>query len=70
LQKEVRQLENKVADLTIKRDALENDIAIMVGDGKGHQLKDMNIMLSKIVKELEVAESAWIEAQERLEAAK
>ena len=71
LKKEARQLENKVAELTQKRDQIENEIANYVSANKkaaGHQLKDMNIQLKTTLKELEAAEEAWIKAQEKLEA--
>jgi ATP-binding cassette subfamily F protein 3 len=68
LEKEAKQLENKVAELTEKRDQLENEIATLAEAGQGHQLKDMNILLKQTMKELEAAETAWLDAQEKLEA--
>ena len=71
LKKEAQQLEHKVAELTQKRDQIENEIANYVSKNKkaaGHQLKDMNVQLKTTIKELEVAEEAWIIAQEKLQA--
>jgi ATP-binding cassette subfamily F protein 3 len=70
LEKEARQCENKVAELTEKRDALENDIASYSTANikeSGHQLKELNITLKATLKELEIAEEAWLRAQERME---
>lgn len=68
-QKELRKLENKVAELTEKRDLLENEIANYISTNSGknsHHLIDMNASLEKTIKELEVAEEAWLKAQEKL----
>jgi ATP-binding cassette subfamily F protein 3 len=66
--KEVKKLEKAVEEITQKRDQLENEIAVLVQDGKGHQLKDMNILLKQLNEQLEAAETAWLDAQEKLEA--
>lgn len=58
--KEAKKLEKKIAELTEKRDALENEIAIFAGKGEGHLLKDMNILHSQILKELADTENEWI----------
>ena len=69
LVKEAAKIEKKVEDLTKQRDTLENEVAVYLNKGGGHQLKDMNILLAKISKELEEAEAEWIDVQVRLEAA-
>lgn len=69
LQKEAQKLEHKVAELTLQRDALENEIANYLSANKkaaGHKLRDMNAALKAAQAELEQAEEAWITAQEKL----
>ena len=68
LEKEVRALENKVAELTLKRDQVENEIANYLTNNKadGHALKDMNILLLQTGKDLEKAENEWLTVQEKI----
>lgn len=58
--KEAKKLEKKIEDLTRQRDKLENEIAIFAESGAGHKLKDMNILHSKLVKQLQEAELEWM----------
>lgn len=70
LEKEAKKLENKVAELTEKRDSVENEIANYISanaNATGHQLIDLNTLLEKTVKDLAAAEEAWLLAQEKLE---
>ena len=57
--KRAKQLEKKIAELTEKRDALENEIANEATKG-GHGLKDMNILHQQVLKDMADAENEWI----------
>ncbi|MBN8531028.1 MAG: ABC-F family ATP-binding cassette domain-containing protein [Alphaproteobacteria bacterium] len=68
LEKETKAQEQKVYDLTQQRDALENQIAVLSGNGGGKEAVDLNKTLARTVKELAEAEEKWILMQEKLEA--
>lgn len=59
-EKDAKKLEKKIAELTRKRDDLENEIAVFAQEGAGHKLKDMNIEHSRLIKELQQAELDWM----------
>jgi ATP-binding cassette subfamily F protein 3 len=73
LEKHARECETKVAELTKKRDQIENEIADYSSTAtkdSGHRLKDLNLLLKSTLKDLQTAEEAWLRAQEELEAGK
>lgn len=57
-EKEAAKLEQKIAELTSAKDALENDIATCCASGDTSQLKDLNISHAKLQKQLQQAEAA------------
>ena len=59
-EKQAKKLEKKIEELTKQRDTLENEIAVFAESGSGHQLKDMNILHKKLIKELQEAELEWM----------
>ncbi len=56
-EKEAAKLEKKIADISARKDALENDIANCCASGDTHQLKDLNITYTELEKKLEAAEA-------------
>ncbi|MDX1975574.1 MAG: ABC-F family ATP-binding cassette domain-containing protein [Rickettsiales bacterium] len=56
-EKEAAKLEQKIAEITLRKDTLENDIANCCASGDTHQLKDLNITFAKVQKQLEAAEA-------------
>jgi ATP-binding cassette subfamily F protein 3 len=65
-EKEAEKWERKVADLALRKDEIENEIALVVTDGDAKQLKRLNKTFEEINKELERAEAAWQDCVERL----
>ena len=63
--KEAKKLEKKIAELTEKRDAMENQIAVYAEKGDGHVLKDMTELHTKLMHELADTENEWIKLLER-----
>jgi len=56
-EKEAAKLEKKIADITLRKDTLENDIATCCANGDAKQLKDLNITHASLQKELQAAEA-------------
>ena len=57
-EKEAAKLEKKVADITVRKDAIENEIAIACEKNDLNQLKDLNITHAELQKQLQAAETA------------
>ncbi len=55
-EQQAAKLEQKVIDLTLQRDALENDIATCYGADDAKQLKKLNASHADVLKQLQVAE--------------
>jgi len=53
------QLENKVLELSIAKEAMENEIAACCEAGDAQGLQNLNVAYAKLQKELETAEIAW-----------
>ncbi|NBX02583.1 MAG: ABC transporter ATP-binding protein, partial [Alphaproteobacteria bacterium] len=51
-EKEAAKLEQKLAELNAKKDALENDIANVCASGDTHQLKDLNTTHASLQKQI------------------
>jgi ATP-binding cassette subfamily F protein 3 len=51
-EKEAARIETKIAELTLKKDAVENEIANVCASGDTHQLKDLNITHAQLEKKL------------------
>jgi ATP-binding cassette, subfamily F, member 3 len=56
-EKEAAKLEKKIADLSQRKDAMENEIATCCAQGDAKQLKDLNITYAELQKQLQAAES-------------
>jgi ATP-binding cassette subfamily F protein 3 len=56
--KEAAKLEKKIAELTLRKDTLENDIATCCANGDAKQLKDLNTTYAELQKQLQTAEAA------------
>jgi ATP-binding cassette, subfamily F, member 3 len=56
-EKEAAKLEQKIADLVLRKDAMENEIANACANGEAKQLKDLNITYAELQKQLQAAES-------------
>jgi ATP-binding cassette subfamily F protein 3 len=56
-EKEAAKLEQKIADLTLRKDAMENEIANACANNETKQLKDLNITYAELQKQLQAAES-------------
>ena len=65
-EQDAEKLERKVADLTLRKNEIENEIALIATDGDAKQLKRLNKTFEEINKDLERAEAAWAECLERL----
>ncbi len=57
-QKEAEKLEQKIADITLRKDAVENEISTVYGKEDAKQLKRLNDTLATLGKELAEAEAA------------
>ncbi len=56
-EKEAAKIEKKIADLTLRKDAMENEIANACAGSDTHQLKDLNITYAGLQKQLKAAET-------------
>ena len=65
-EKEAAKLEKKIAELTLRKDTLENDIAVCCAEGDAKQLKDLNIAHADLQKQLTAAQAEWEACIERL----
>lgn len=65
-EQDAAKLEGRVAELTARKNEIENEIASVCVDGDGKQLARLNKTYEKLAKELEQAESAWVDCLERL----
>lgn len=66
-EKEAKCLEKKLEELTHKKSLLENEILTFSSKGDHKQLKDLNIAMSILVKNLEAVELEWMKIQEKIE---
>jgi ATP-binding cassette subfamily F protein 3 len=55
-EKEAAKLEQKIADLTLRKDAMENEIANACANNAAKQLKDLNVTYAELQKQLQAAE--------------
>lgn len=58
-EKEAERLEKKIAEITLRKDAVENEIATCCASGDTHQLKDLNNTYATLQKQLEKAQSEF-----------
>ncbi len=58
-EKETKKLEQKIAQLSQRKDAMENELAVCCVNGDDKQLKRLNLSYETLQKELETAERAW-----------
>jgi ATP-binding cassette subfamily F protein 3 len=65
-EQDAEKLERKVADLTLRKNEIENEIALIVTDGDAKQLKRLNKTYEELGLELERAEAAWADCLEQL----
>lgn len=65
-EKEAKQAEKKVVELTRQKDELENEIAVSSQATGGKNLKELNGAFSRLTKELEQAEEEWMQIQEKM----
>lgn len=56
-EKQAAKLEQKIAELTLRKDTMENDIANACSSNDVNQLKDLNITYAELQKQLKKAES-------------
>jgi ATP-binding cassette subfamily F protein 3 len=55
-EKQAARLERKIAELTLRRDSVENEIANACATGGARQIKDLNITYAELQKQLKAAE--------------
>jgi ATP-binding cassette subfamily F protein 3 len=65
-EKKAAQWEEKVATLTARKDAIENELAVASTNGDAKQLTRLNSSYATLQKELEAAERAWEECMAQL----
>ncbi|MDX2073680.1 MAG: ATP-binding cassette domain-containing protein, partial [Alphaproteobacteria bacterium] len=65
-ERDIAKLEEKIAALTIKKDAVENEIANVCAGGDVHQLKDLNVTHAEMQKQLAELEEKLLAAMEKL----
>ncbi len=66
LEKEAKKIERKLEKLTDRKKSIEDELAALPTRGGHKQLKDLDILLSSVLKDLEAAEAEWINLQEKI----
>ncbi|MBA8666403.1 ATP-binding cassette domain-containing protein [Holosporaceae bacterium 'Namur'] len=69
LDKESKQLEKKIAELTNKKELIESEIADYSTKGEYSKIENLNKSLSLVLKDMEVIEADWIKVQGKIEEA-
>ncbi len=63
---DAEKLERKVADLTLRKNEIENEMALVITDGDAKQVKRLNKTYEDLCRQLEQAETAWKDCVEQL----